>query len=110
MIFKSLFKGRDRSETNSAAKSVKEGEAVTYKSFVITPAPQAEGGQFRVAGRISAAGQVPDEENSSTTNHATPKTHEFVRADLSSSWDDACALTVSKAKRIIDERGDDVLG
>jgi len=70
------------------------GEGVAYKDFTIFPAVREEGGQWRIAGVI--AKQTGEE----------MLEHEFVRADLLSSKDDAEAFAVRKGKQIIDERGE----
>ena len=69
------------------------GAGVAHEGFVIYPAVQPEGSQWRVAGVIAKEdGEEPLE-------------HPFVRADLLSSRDEAEEFTVRKAKQIIKERG-----
>lgn len=70
--------------------------AVEYKGFRIRPAPYPTNGQYQTAGFIEkeVGGEV--------------KSHRFVRADTDASRDDAIATTIVKAKRIIDERGDNM--
>ena len=70
------------------------GEAVDYKGFAIHPAPRQQGGQWLTAGviRKDVAGEA--------------KEHAFIRADTHSSKDDAAAMAIEKAKRIIDEQGE----
>jgi len=103
MGLKSFLKGLtgagDGADNNSGA-GIKQGESVTYLGYIITPAPQPADGQFRIAGSISKAA-----DGNSNTDQVDENTHEFIRADMSANWDDACAMTVDKAKRIIDERG-----
>jgi len=70
------------------------GEAVDYKGYVIYPAPEPEGSQWRLAGYI-AEGKGENARES-----------KFVRADLLSSKDEADEFAVRKARQIIDERGD----
>ncbi len=66
------------------------GEAEDYKGFVITPGPIREGGQYRVAARIEKDGRV----------------HQLVRADTMASLDEATAISLAKARQVIDEQGD----
>jgi hypothetical protein len=88
-LFSRLF-GRARQEdTTPAAGAVEE-----YKGFRITPAPVRDGGQYRVAARIEKAG----------------RTHELIRADTMGSLDDARALSLAKARQMIDEQGDRLFG
>jgi hypothetical protein len=68
--------------------------AVEYNGYRIRPAPVQDKGQYRIAGTIEK--DTPD----------GTKEHRFVRADTSQSRDEAIALTVSKAKQIIDLQGD----
>ncbi|MBN8631317.1 MAG: hypothetical protein J0L76_10730 [Rhodobacterales bacterium] len=65
-----------------------------YKGFAITPAPIKEGGQYRVAARIEKDGRG----------------HDLVRADQTASLEDATAISLSKAKQMIDEQGDRLFG
>jgi hypothetical protein len=68
--------------------------AAEYKGYRIVAAPSKEGSQFRIAGTIEK--DAPD----------GVKRHEFIRADVYANWDDAVAVTTSKAKQIIDQLGD----
>lgn len=65
-----------------------------YKGFLITPAPGREGGQFRVGAVIEKDG----------------KRHTLIRADTMASLDDVNAISVSKAKQMIDEQGERLFG
>jgi hypothetical protein len=65
-----------------------------YKGFRITPAPVREGGQYRVAARIE---KVVDGET---------RRHDLVRADTMASLEDATAISMAKARQMIDEQGD----
>ncbi len=69
-------------------------ESVEYKGFAITPAPIKEGGQYRVAARIEKDGRG----------------HDLVRADSMASLEDATAISVRKARQMIDEQGDRLFG
>lgn len=61
-----------------------------YKGFRITATPIREGGHYRVSARIEKDGQ----------------THDLVRADTMASLEDATAISLSKARQMIDEQGD----
>jgi hypothetical protein len=74
--------------------AAKAAEATEYNGFTIRPAPRREAAGWLTVGTI--AKEFPD----------GVKEHKFIRADTSSSWDDAVALSVRKAKQIIDEQGD----
>ena len=86
-FFRGLFGGG----TGGAAK---EANATEYNGYTIRPAPRREAQGWLTVGII--AKQFPD----------GVKEHHFIRADTSSSWDDAVDLTVRKAKQIVDEQGD----
>jgi hypothetical protein len=73
------------------AKVAEETEA--YNDLTLVAAPMAEGGQFRLAGRI----EKRDGERVLTRS--------FIRADLFSSRDDTVASTFRKAKQIADQHG-----
>lgn len=65
-----------------------------YKGFTVIPTPRPEGGQFRVSARIEKV------------VNGAPQRHDLIRADLVSSRDEAAAISTSKARQLIDERGD----
>lgn len=65
-----------------------------YKGFTITPAPTREGGQFRVGAVIEKGG----------------RRHNLIRADTMASQDEAAAISLAKARQVIDEQGDRVFG
>ncbi|EFL91051.1 HlyU family transcriptional regulator [Ahrensia sp. R2A130] len=67
-----------------------EVEAEIYKDFELRPAPMPEGGQFRLAGKISKG----------------EKTHQLIRADLFPDKDQCNAAFSRKARQVIDEQGD----
>ncbi|AJR05930.1 transcriptional regulator [Photobacterium gaetbulicola] len=81
------------SKQEAKAESV---EPIEYEGYLIYPEPKAEGGQFRIAGRICKQfdGEV--------------KTHMFVRSDLLSSKADAESFMINKAKMFIDQTGDKI--
>jgi hypothetical protein len=65
-----------------------------YKGFRITPAPIREGGQYRVAAAIEKeVGGVL-------------RRHDLVRADTMSALEEATAVSLSKARQMIDEQGE----
>ncbi len=84
----SAFSGKDKS-----AQGSKGAEPVPYNDCLIYPAPIAEGGQYRLAGRIEKE-----------VNGETLVRH-IIRADMFSSLDDAVTFTVRKAEQIIDQNG-----
>lgn len=88
----SAFSGKDK-----PAKAAKGAEPVPYKDCLIYPAPIAEGGQYRLAGRIEKE-----------VNGETLVRH-VIRADMFSSMDDAVTFTVRKAEQIIDQNGPSLL-
>lgn len=93
---KSLFGGKTDGGDPASDKSV-EGRAeerVEYQNCLISPTPIKEGSQFRTAGTISS--QSEDDVRQT----------QFIRADNHSSRDQAVEHCVTKAKQIIDERGD----
>jgi len=78
--------------------AAKEANATEYNGYTIRPAPRREAQGWLTVGII--AKQFPE----------GVKEHHFIRADTSTSWDDAVDLTVRKAKQIIDEQGDRMFG
>lgn len=85
-LWSKLFGGR--AETPAPASSE------DHKGFRITPKPIREGGQFRVAARIEKGGRV----------------HELIRADTMASLDEAMAISLAKARQMIDEQGERLFG
>ena len=85
-----LFGGGD-----DASGQGRAGEAVEYEGFTIVPQPMSQGGQYLTAGLITK-----------TLDDGTVKEHHFVRADTHSSFEDAEAFAVTKARQIIDEQGE----
>lgn len=66
----------------------------TYSDFEIRAAPVSEANGWRVTGVIVK------------TVGGTQKTHQFVRADTCADLESAAAMTIRKAKQLIDERGE----
>ncbi|MGF1704258.1 HlyU family transcriptional regulator [Photobacterium makurazakiensis] len=87
-FFSKLF-GLDKSEVKKT-----EVEPVEYEGYLIYPEPIAEGGQFRIAGRICKR------------NGEELKTHTFIRSDLLASKQDAESFMLKKAKMFIDQSGE----
>ncbi len=84
-LLRSLFAG------GKAAQPV--AEPVSYKGYQIYAEPQAEGGQYRLAGRICR--EIDGE----------LKTYRFIRSDLFSSREDAEQWMLKKAELFIDQTG-----
>ena len=80
------------------AAAPKPAPAEEHKGFRITPKPLAEGGGYRVSARIEkeVAGEL--------------RVHDLVRADTSTSPDEARTLSLAKAKQMIDEQGERLFG
>lgn len=66
-------------------------EPVEYKGFLIYPEALVEGGQYRIAGRITK--EIDGE----------LKTHRFIRSDLLPSKGDADEFMLKKSKLFIDQ-------
>lgn len=86
---RNMFGGKSASSPPQAAN-----EPDSYKDCLIYSEPMAEGGQWRLAGRIVKG------EGDAAREHA------FIRADIFSNRDDVEAATFRKARQIIDEQGD----
>jgi len=86
-LFSKLFGG----------KASKQVEPELHEGFRIFVEPIKEGGSYRIAARIEkeVAGAV--------------KTHHLVRADTSSSLDEARDMSLRKARMLIDEQGESIL-
>ena len=68
--------------------------SVDHKGFTIVPAPQKDGGQWRVAATIEKEG----------------RTHHLVRADTMTDRDQCLDISVAKARQTIDEQGERLFG
>ena len=90
-IWSRFFGGK---QTTEPASSPSE----EHKGFRITPQPIHEGGHYRIAARIEkeVAG--------------VPRFHDLVRADTVASLDEARALSLAKARQVIDEQGERLFG
>ncbi len=72
----------------------KAPEPILHKDCRIFPQPIKEGSVYRIAARIEK------------DFGAETKTHHLIRADTSTSLDEATAATISKARQAIDQLGD----
>lgn len=88
-----LFRTTPATNTAKAASSSARFASLSYQGYDIHPEPLAEGGQYRINGRIS---QVIA---------GTEHNYTLVRADLLPSPEQAAELMIAKAKRVIDEHG-----
>ncbi len=83
------------SPTSQAGETPPRADAsVEYNGYTITPTPAKEPGGWRLAGTISK-GTAGDR-----------KVHQLVRADTAADREAIVAMTITKAKRLIDEQGD----
>lgn len=87
-FFSRLFGGSEKTV------EVKTVDPVEYKGFLIYQESIAEGGQFRIAGRIekNVDGEI--------------KIHRFIRSDLLGTQSDANELMLKKSQMFIDQMGD----
>ena len=83
-----LFGGKE------ASGEATPGPALEYNGYRIRAAPFRDGGQFQTAGIIEK--DFPD----------GMKEHRFIRAEKHGSQDEAASFAITKARQIIDERGD----
>ncbi|MEM7255874.1 MAG: HlyU family transcriptional regulator [Pseudomonadota bacterium] len=91
-LLKKMFGG-----SGDSAAATPAAEAVEYKQFSIQPAPIKEGGQYRTAGTIIF------------NQDGEARQSKFIRADNHSTLEAATEHAVTKAKQIIDERGESLL-
>ena len=82
--------------SQAAGAGGERGTAQEYNGFLIQAAPRHDGSRWLTAGVISK--KVGDEQ----------KEHQFIRADTHASREDAEAFSLTKAKQIIDERGENL--
>lgn len=78
--------------------SSKSKPSETYEGFSITAEPMKDGGSWRLAAKIEKeiGGEI--------------KSHQLIRADTFQSAEEASSAAVAKAKQIIDEQGERLLG
>ena len=79
---------------SGASETPRADASVEYDGYTIAPAPEKEPGGWRLAGAISKG------------TGAERKVHRLVRADTSPDREAMVAMTIAKAKRLIDEQGD----
>ena len=89
-FLKKLFGGSSSAEEKTAP--------VVHEGYEIIACPQAEGGQFRLCGKISKE------------IDGALKEHSLVRADMFSNEEEAVSATLHKAKHLIDEQGEQIFG
>ncbi|MCL9779838.1 HlyU family transcriptional regulator [Vibrio sp. S4M6] len=90
-LFSRLF-GSSKRDVPAA----KTTEPVEYKGYLIYQESLEEGGQYRIAGRITK--EIEGE----------LKTHQFIRSDVLSSESDANEFMLKKAQMFIDQMGEDI--
>lgn len=78
----------------SRSSETRTQPTVEYKGYTITPTPEKDAGGWRVAGTISK--EIDGKRNA----------HQFVRADVFPDREAVVAMTIEKAKRVIDEQRD----
>ena len=90
---------RDLFSPRSGASETPRAEAsVEYKGYMITAAPEHGPAGWRVAGTISKE------------ISGSRRVHQFDRADASPDREVIVAMTIEKAKRVIDEQGARIFG
>ena len=92
-FLKRLFGGGKSDDAGS-----NDGPTIEYEGFLVRSTPQNEGGQFRLCGIISK--EVEGE----------LRQHKLIRADILPSADEAHEACFRKARQVIDEQGDRLLG
>lgn len=89
-FFARLFGGGDAIGDEPA------GSPEDYQGYSIAAIPKRDGSQWLTAGQITK--EIDGE----------TKTHEFIRADRHGDAEGAAAFSLSKARQIIDEQGDNL--
>ena len=92
-LFSRLFGGGGKAQPPAPTTPTE-----VYKDFEIFVEPQPEGGQYRVGARIEKE------------IDGTRRMHRLVRADTMASPDDARAMSLAKARQVIDEQGERLFG
>lgn len=91
-LFSGLLSGGEKRPSGAPA-----AEPVAYRGYQIISEPEEQGGQYRVSGwirRVSPAGETQE--------------HRFERSDLVPGREACDQLMVSKARRFIDEVGEEM--
>jgi len=83
---------------SGAGKTPRAGASVEYKGYTIIAAPEHGPAGWRVSGTISK--EISGER----------RVHRLDRADASPHREAIVAMTIEKAKRVIDEQGDRIFG
>ncbi|MGB3408400.1 MAG: HlyU family transcriptional regulator [Jannaschia sp.] len=86
-LFSKLFGGGSAPETAPTPPE-------TYNGFTIRPDPMKAGGEWRISALIDKDGQ----------------THHLIRADTIRDRDECAAISLAKAKQMIDQQGDRIFG
>ncbi len=79
---------------SGASETPRADADVEYNGYTITPAPEKDSGGWRLAGTISKG------------SGGERKVHHLIRADTSADREAIVAMTITKAKRLIDEQGE----
>lgn len=88
-LLRRLFGAQGAPEPEEAA-----GREEHYRGYRIEAVPRRDAGGWRIAGRISRE------------RDGGVETVSFVRADVQADAEDAVAMSLLKARRLVDERGD----
>lgn len=72
------------------------GGSEDYAGFRLEAMPRKDAQGWRIAGRIARE------------RDGEWETVEFVRADVQGDWEDAVAMSLLKARRLVDEQGQDL--
>jgi hypothetical protein len=92
-FFSKILSAFGSGQQGAAQEKAPQSEPQSHGEYLIHATPMKEGGQYRLAGRIEK--QVDGE----------TLVHNFVRADLFTSLDEANDFTFRKARLIIDQNG-----
>ena len=94
-FWKSLFGGGKAEATQAPAAPVGQ---IEHEGYLIEAKPYLAGSQYQVAGTISK--MVGGER----------KVHDFVRADLCGTIEDAAEMSLRKGKQMVEQAGDRIFG
>jgi hypothetical protein len=86
------------SPASRAGETPRAEASIEYKGYTITPAPEHGPAGWRVAGTISK--EISGER----------RVHRLDRSDAAPEREAIVAMTIEKAKRVIDEQGDRIFG
>lgn len=82
----------------SGGSEATSAPSIEYEGFLVRSTPQSEGGQFRLCGIISKEVE------------GVLREQQLIRADLLPTADEAHEACFRKARRVIDEQGERLLG